>query len=611
MKHTNEKKQREAKINEKMNIVIVGHVDHGKSTIIGRLLSDTGTLPEGKLEVIRENCRINSKPFEYAFLLDALKDEQAQGITIDAARVFFKTKKRHYIILDAPGHIEFLRNMITGAARAEAALLVIDAGEGIQENSRRHGYMLSLLGITQVAVVINKMDLINFSEEKFNAIVSEYQNFLKEVKIDPKEFIPVSGMQGDNISNKSARMKWYAGNTVLEALDSFQKKKSLSELPFRMPVQDVYKFTGYGDSRRIIAGTIESGKVVVGDEIIFYPSGKKSTIKSFEAFNEPQSFAAEAGYATGFTLSEQIYITRGEVAAKKSEPPPRMTTRILVSIFWLGHHPMEKNREYFVKLGTTKASAVLEDIHRIVDASTLQYVSKSQIEKHDVGECILKFKKPVAFDVAEEIAPLGRFVIIDNFEISGGGIIRENLPDKQTWVRNIVQQRNSRWLKSKITCGERAEKYNQKAALLLLTGSSESELNNFAVNLEKSLFEDGKIVYYIGLESIASGLDADIDNAAIPAKNQKEHLRRLGEMIHIFLDAGMIVIAPIEGLTKDDIGLIEAMVNPDFIEVISFLDSAREKIDADLVFKQDDEFINVYARIKQVLRARGIIYSPW
>src|SRR6266540_7260764 len=193
---------------ESLSLVIGGHVDHGKSTIIGRLLADTGSLPEGKLEAVRASCERHSKPFEYAFLLDALKDEQAQGITIDAARVFFKSSRRPYLILDAPGHIEFLKNMITGAARAEAALLVIDAAEGVQENSRRHGYMVSLLGVKQLSVVVNKMDLVGWDRSVYDGIVREYGAFLDQVGIRPASFIPVSGRGGDNIADRSANLSW-------------------------------------------------------------------------------------------------------------------------------------------------------------------------------------------------------------------------------------------------------------------------------------------------------------------------------------------------------------------------------------------------------------------
>jgi bifunctional enzyme CysN/CysC len=252
---------------EQMHIVITGHVDHGKSTIIGRLLAETDSLPHGKLDQVRENCRRNAKPFEYAFLLDALKAEQAQGITIDAARVFFHTARRDYIIIDAPGHIEFLKNMVTGASRAQAAVLVIDAEEGIQENSRRHGYMISMLGLRQLVVAINKMDLVGYSRQRYDELVEQYRAFLAQIDLDA-EFIPVSGMSGDNLAKPSDNMKWFKGKTLLEALDGLSKEAAPVEKPLRMPVQDVYKFTEYGDKRRIIAGAVQTGKLSVGDEVL-------------------------------------------------------------------------------------------------------------------------------------------------------------------------------------------------------------------------------------------------------------------------------------------------------------------------------------------------------
>ena len=382
-------KQKEIK-RENMNIVIVGHVDHGKSTIIGRLLADTNSLPKGKLEQVQESCRRNSKPFEYAFLLDALKDEQKQGITIDSARCFFKTKKRNYIIIDAPGHIEFLKNMITGASRAEAALLVIDAKEGVQENSKRHGYMLSMLGIKQVTVLINKMDLVDYSEKVYNDIVNKYKSFLKQINLKSEIFLPVSGSKGDNIANKSNNLKWYKGPTVLTILDQFVTSKPSIEKPFRMPVQGVYKFTNNEDDRRIIAGTIDTGSISVGDEVVFYPSGKKSMVASIEAFNKDKKTKALSGEATGFTLKEQIYVKRGELATKHNEKAPKITTRIKVNLFWLSKSPMIKNKGYILKIGTTKVTAVIEEINNVINASNLKYEKKDKIERHEVGECILK-----------------------------------------------------------------------------------------------------------------------------------------------------------------------------------------------------------------------------
>ncbi|MDB4883078.1 MAG: sulfate adenylyltransferase large subunit, partial [Gemmatimonadetes bacterium] len=288
-----------------MYIVIVGHVDHGKSTVVGRLLADTDSLPQGKLDAVRALCARTSRPFEYAFLLDALKDEQAQGITIDTARVFFKSAQRDYIILDAPGHVEFLKNMVTGASRAEAALLVIDAKEGIQENSRRHGFLLGMLGIRQLAVLVNKMDLVGYDQTVFDAVRREFEDFLNEVGLHPAHFIPIAAREGSNLTCSSAHVPWYDGPTVLQALDEFAPEGSPTSRPFRMPVQDVYKFTQDGDDRRIVAGTIETGRATPGDEIVFYPSGKKTRIKTIERFNRPPEAAAVAGMATGFTLLDE------------------------------------------------------------------------------------------------------------------------------------------------------------------------------------------------------------------------------------------------------------------------------------------------------------------
>jgi len=388
-----------AEVEARMGIVIVGHVDHGKSTIIGRLLADTGTLPEGKLEQIKDLCARTSKPFEYAFLLDALKDERAQGITIDAARVFFRTPKRRYLILDAPGHVEFLKNMVTGAARAEAALLVLDAGEGIQENTRRHAYLLSMLGVRQIAVVVNKMDLVGCRQEAFDEFARDLGDFLATIDMTPAAIIPVIGREGDNLAIRSATMSWYTGPTVLEALDAFRSQGEAVDGPFRMPVQAVFKFTNDGDDRRIVAGTIDSGRVRVGDEVVFHPSGKRTRVKSLEAFNRVAPSVAAAGESAGFTLAQQIYVTRGEVATLAHEPQPVTATRIRASIFWLGARPLEVGRNYALKLGTARVSVHLEHIERVLDASTLESVTdRVAVVRNEVADCVLKLRHPIAFE---------------------------------------------------------------------------------------------------------------------------------------------------------------------------------------------------------------------
>ncbi|MBZ4682769.1 MAG: bifunctional enzyme CysN/CysC [Fusobacteriaceae bacterium] len=595
--------------NESMNIVIVGHVDHGKSTIIGRLLADTDSLPEGKLESVKEMCKRNSKPFEYSFLLDALKDEQAQGITIDSARCFFKSNKREYIIIDAPGHIEFLKNMVTGAARAEAALLVIDANEGIQENSKRHGYLLSMLGIKQITILVNKMDLINYDEKIYNQIVKDYTEFLKEINVEPNSFIPVSGFFGDNIVKNSENIPWYNGKSVLETLDEFSNKNELEETFFRMPVQDVYKFTKNGDNRRIVAGTVISGKLKIDDEVIFYPSGKKSVVKTIESFNTEEKREISAGYATGFTLTEQIYISRGELAVKADETAPLISKKIKTNLFWLSKNSLVKNKKYLFKIGTTKVNAEVEDIIRVLDASTLTSIQKKQVDRHDVAELILKLDKPIAFDKAEVFSDTSRFVIVDNYDIAGGGIITESLEKNE--LLDKVAERNKNWERGVVSREERAEKYNQKPSLILLTGEIGTGRRDIAKQLEKTLLDTGKKAYYLGLENLDFGLDSDIRECDIE-KGKQEKLRRFGEITNILLDSGQIVIASIVELQNSEKELLSTLL--DDVNIKNFhtiwvgenITTDIDNIDLHIShFDYTEQAVNI---IKQYLQDNNIIF---
>ena len=389
-----------------LRVVIVGHVDHGKSTVIGRLLADTGSLPKGKLDALRSQCERNAKPFEYAFLLDALKDEQAQGITIDAARVFFATARRRYIIVDAPGHLEFVKSMVTGASRAEAALLVIDAKEGVRENSRRHGYLLSMLGISRIVVLVNKMDLVGYDQAAYEGVVAEYGAFLEQIGVPAFRLLPVAAWAGDNIATRSEKLSWYGGPTVLETLDELEPDAAPVDAPLRMPVQSVYKFTERNDNRRIIAGTIETGRIRVGDDIVFYPSGKKTRIETIEAFNRPPQIEASAGEATGFTVDEQVYVSRGEVATRASEPPPHVTTRMRVNLFWLGSRPLVTGKDYLIKLGTARVAARVAEIHRVLDGSELSIAeARTKVEKNQVADCSFVLSRPLAFDIASTMRP--------------------------------------------------------------------------------------------------------------------------------------------------------------------------------------------------------------
>ncbi|MHC5178952.1 MAG: GTP-binding protein [Planctomycetota bacterium] len=593
---------------ESMNIVIAGHVDHGKSTVIGRLLADTNSLPDGKLEQVRENCRRNSKPFEYAFLLDALKDEQSQGITIDSARVFFKTEKRHYIIIDAPGHIEFLKNMVTGASHAEAALLVIDAAEGVQENSRRHGYMISMLGIRQIVVLVNKMDLVDYKQEVFDAIVAEYTEFLDGIDVKAKSFIPVSGMEGDAVAALTDKMPWYSGQTTLQSLDNFKKEAPPVNMPFRMPVQDVYKFTKAGDQRRIIAGTVDTGSVTGGDEVIFYPSGKRSTVKTLERFNAkaPQQFSASE--AASLTLDQQIYIARGQLGAKAGQPQPNVSERLRVNLFWMGKKPMEPGKDYLLKVGTIKEPVQIEEIVSVMDASDLSSGrQKDKVEYHDVAEVILHCRHAIAFDTVETIPATGRFVIVDDYEIRGGGIIREALPDEDQQMRQQVMQRNLNWAASAISREKRWERYNQKATMVVVTGKRNVGKKTLARAIEKYLFNEGKLVYFMGIANVLYGVDADIKKPGADQTHRPEHLRRLAEVANILLDAGVILVVTAIGLTQNELEIIRGVVDSDLIEAV-WLGEEPTDIQA-LHVPHLDNMDRTLETVKAMLQNKGIIFK--
>lgn len=586
--------------NEDMSIVIVGHVDHGKSTIIGRLLADTGSLPLGKLEQVREKCRKNSKPFEYAFLLDALKDEQEQGITIDSARCFFKTEKRKYILIDAPGHIEFLKNMVTGASRAEAALLVIDANEGIKENSKRHGYLLSMLGIKQLCVLVNKMDLVDYSKNVYDAIVREYSEFLGEINVIPSQFIPVSGFKGENILHKSEIMTWYAGSTLLEALDGFVSEKSPKDKPFRMPVQGVYKFTKEGDDRRIVSGTVETGVLNIGDEVCFYPSGKKSKVKTIEVFNAEKRSSVSAGYSTGFTLDEQIYVKRGELAAISGQKEPKVASRIKVNLFWLGKKPLMQNKEYYLKLGTAKVITKVEKILKVLNASSLDSKVAEKIERNEVAECILSLNKEIAFDLSEEIANIGRFVIVDNYDIAGGGIVLDALKNKKNLLDEDSVIYGSRWRKSEISCETREEKYKQKSTLIIFTGEDKSSREALARELERDLFEKGNFVYFLSSNKLTCDIDAD---------TRKHEIEQLAQVANIMLDAGTIFIVTIVNLNEEDSGLIKQIVSSEKIQIISVGDYNENDLNYSLHISDSNQSEVNLNRVKQFLKEKEIIYK--
>jgi len=592
---------------EQMNVVIVGHVDHGKSTLIGRLLADTGSLPKGKLEEVKARCAKNAKPFEYAFLLDALKDEQAQGITIDTARSFFKSKKRDYIIIDAPGHIEFLKNMVTGAARAEAAILVIDAHEGIKENSKRHGYMMSFLGIKNIAVCVNKMDLVNYSEKVFYGIKKEYTDFLEEINVQYTNFIPIAAREGDNIVALSKNIPWYNGAYILETLDNFKKAAPKHEQDFRFPVQDIYKFTESGDDRRIVAGRVETGTIRVGDEVIFLPSRKKSKIKSIEAFNASALVEAISGQSTGFCLETQIYIRPGEIMGKASQPSAHINTKFKANIFWMGRQPLVFQKTYKLKVASQHVPVVLSKIVHVLDASELSSVqNKNQVDRHDVAECVLETLKPVAFDEVTKIAETGRFVVVDNYEISGGGIILAPVYDQDSTLKEHIRQREFQWTRSEITPEKRAEQYKHNATLIIITGQMDTGKEKIAKALEEQLFNDGRFVYFLGISNkLLSGEEVVADKTIARA----EHIQQLGEMSRILTDSGLILLTSVSDIDEHELFVLKTLNRPNPTLVINVGENKFSDNQVDVSLMENEDPAAAVAKIMAFLN-KTILLDP-
>ncbi|HZL41720.1 MAG TPA: adenylyl-sulfate kinase [Verrucomicrobiae bacterium] len=548
---------------EQLKIVIVGHVDHGKSTFVGRLFNDTGSLPEGKLEQLRKAAERRGVPFEWANLMDALQSERDQNITIDTAQIWFRTPKRQYVIIDAPGHKEFLKNMITGAANAEAALLLIDAHEGVQENSRRHGYLLNLLGIRQIAVLVNKMDLENYSEARFGQIEAEYRQWLTSINVVPTVFIPISAREGDNIASASARMPWWKGPTVLTALDDFKVSEVPQDQPLRFPIQDVYRF----DERRILAGRVESGSVKPGDRLVFSPTNKVSTVKTIERWNAPAATSAAAGESIGITLTEQIFVERGMIAAQESAPPYELT-RFKTRIFWLGKRPFAKNKKYKLKLTTQEVECEIDTIEKVIDASSLATISRKPGEifvgRHEVAELTLRTRRPVAFDTANEIVATGRFVLVDGLDVSGGGIIAEDNYPRRTHDIHTKSD-NIYWSHGKVTITQRELRNSHRGCVLWLTGLSGSGKSTIATELERELFNLGRQAYILDGDNIRHGLCSDL---GFSHRDRTENIRRIGEVAKLFADAGFVCITAFISPYRADRDLARTILPRDrFFEV--------------------------------------------
>ena len=520
---------------QSLSVVIVGHVDHGKSTLIGRLLYDTDSLPEGKREEIEAVCKRRGAAFEWSFVLDAFQAERDQAVTIDSTQIRFSTTMRDYVIIDAPGHREFLKNMISGAAQADAAILVVDATEGVREQTRRHAYMLKLLGMQQVGVAVNKMDKAGYDPETFDAVSKEAVAYLKSIGLQASHIVPLSAREGDMMASRGESMGWYKGKTLTEVLDSFGISSPPVARPLRFPIQDVYRF----DEQRILAGRIETGILRKGDTLFFSPTNEKAVVTSIESWPDTgEKVEAKAGESVGITLDERIFVERGHIASHEKSLP-QLSNVFRANIFWLAHEPLKVGNSYKVRYGTSEARVTVQSIDRLIDTQDLEQNDKpGEVPRNAVAEITLRARDLLPVDPYEDNNRLGRIVLYDGYDIAGGGTVSmDGYPDQR--ARGAPKSKNITEVSYLITPEMRAQRYGHQGGVFWFTGLSGAGKSTLSVAVEKELFERSYNTYVLDGDNVRHGLCADL---GFSPEDRTENIRRVGEIAALQAHAGLVVL---------------------------------------------------------------------
>jgi bifunctional enzyme CysN/CysC len=516
-----------------LKIVVVGHVDHGKSTIIGRLLHEVGALPRGKLEELQATSDKRGVELEWSFALDSFQAERDQAVTIDTTRFWLRVRERDIVIIDAPGHREFLANMVSGAAEADAAILVVDAAEGLQEQTRRHAYLLRLLGFKQITVVINKLDLVGFAQDRFEVVARDARGLLSGLDLAPRDVLPLSARKGENLVARGPSLKWFRGPTLAEALVDFPAAMSSDDAPLRLPIQDVYR---QGD-RRILVGRINSGRIAVGEMLLFSTANKLARVKTIEAWPGPAAPEAGAGRSIGLTLDRPLFVERGEVASHVASAPV-LTNSFRATLFWLDQKPLAVGDYYRARFGAHEAQVVVERVERVIDTDSLAPLATLRVERDQVAQVVLRSSALLALDDHTRLAHTGRFVLRLQDRTVGGGLISlDGFADQRVAVTNKDEHLTP--VAHKVERQARAQRYGHKGGVLWLTGLSGSGKSTLAMAIEQHLFRQGYAVYVLDGDNIRSGLSA---NLGFSSDDRIENVRRVGEVAALFADAGFLCI---------------------------------------------------------------------
>ena len=513
-----------------LRFITCGSVDDGKSTLIGRLLYDSKLIYEDQLATIEKDSKksgTQGDKVDLALLVDGLAAEREQGITIDVAYRFFSTDKRKFIVADTPGHVQYTRNMATGASTADVAVLLIDARYGVQEQTRRHAYIVSLLGVKHVVVAINKMDLNGFDQGIFNAIEVDFRDFAKDLGFADIHCIPMSALNGDNVTARSENAPWFKGAPLLEYLENVDVEKGSLDAPFRLPVQWVNRpnldFRGF-------SGTIASGTISVGDEIIVIPSGKRSSVKEIVTYDGSLDIARE-DMAVTLTLTSEIDISRGDIICKK-DTPAEQADQFQAHILWMSEKALYPGRQYWLKTNNKTVPVSVSNLKHRVDVNDFSEVAAKTLELNEIGVGTLSLGAPIAFDSYVDNRHTGSFILIDrqSHETVAVGMLDFALRR----ASNVV------WQDLDVNKAVRSEQKNQKPVLLWFTGLSGSGKSTIANLVEKKLLDMGRHTYTLDGDNVRHGLNRDL---GFTKADRVENIRRIGEVAHLMVDAGLITMA--------------------------------------------------------------------
>ena len=543
-----------------LRFITCGSVDDGKSTLIGRLLYESKTIFEDHWRTLaRDSARVGTRQgqIDFALLVDGLAAEREQGITIDVAYRFFSTHRRKFIVADTPGHEQYTRNMVTGASGADLAVVLVDARKGVLVQTRRHSFLVSLLGIRHVVLAVNKMDLVDFDEQRFSAILDDYRAFATRIGLGDVTAIPLVAVDGDNIVERSTRMPWYQGPTLIQCLEQIDVESDVAHRPLRMPVQWVNRpnaeFRGF-------AGSIASGIARVGDAVRVLPSGRTTRIhRIVTADGDLQE--ASAGRAVTLTLEDEVDVSRGDVIAA-AEAAPESATQFQATIIWMHDEPLLPARSYLLKIGSVTANATMMPIRHRINVNTLEKLAAETLELNDIGVCELQVDRPVVFEPYTDSRTLGGFILIDRltFNTVGAGLLSFALRRAQ----------NLHWQALDVTKPLRAALKGQKPAVLWLTGLSGAGKSTIANWVEKRLAAEGRHTYLLDGDNVRHGLNKDL---GFTEQDRVENIRRVSEVARLMVDAGLIVLVSFISPFRAERGAARALfAEGEFLEI--FVDTS-------------------------------------